>query len=510
VPIAATWSLRVAGVISSVWLSVPVAIALAAGAALAGSALWKRRRAPGDPWFSELLLWGWLRRLRAERQLADAVALVELAGAESELQRRRAAWQAKTRRLLTRLAWAVEARNPHLEGHSRRVARYAEMIARAMGLPSRQIGKIRAAAELHDVGQLRVPAEILDKPDPLARDEFELIQQHPAESAAMVACLRDPEITMMVRRHHERFDGTGYPAGLPAAYIPLGARIIAVADTFDAISAPRPHRVATPKKWALATLLNASGGQLDPAVVASFLRCYPRHRTTALWSLLAFSPQPLFAWLRGRRSAAADASLAGMLGVVALIAAMGSLAIGSPSGTARAQGRVEHAQPAIPRQAPPIPLPMKTSTHAHVTAQTQVLGAELVTRPHRRAAHRSRRSRAGRHRATRHTSTAGRYRSSSRRISSGGSPVRTGRGGSRVKHRFGSGRPRPGGSGGTGSGSTGVGGGVTGTSGGVSGGGTVGGPGDGPGDGPGGNPKGGPGGKPHDRPGGKPVGVYGD
>jgi hypothetical protein len=460
VPIAVTWSLCATGVISSLWLSVLLALALAIGAALTGRALWERWRASGDPLFSELLLWAWLRRVRAERQLANAVTLLGLTATDSEPLPRRAASRERASQLLAQLAAAVEARNPHLKGHSRRVARRAETIARAMSLPAVQIRKIRGAAELHDIGDLRVPAEILDKPEPLTSGEFELVKRHANQGAAIVASIGDPEITVMVRHHHERYDGTGYPAGLLAADIPVGARIIAVAETFDAITAPRPYRPATPKKWALAMLLNASGGQLDPAVVAAFRHSHSRRRAAAVWSLPAISSQRLFAWLRGRRSAAADVSLAGMLAVVALITTMGNILIDSLSGAARAKERLQHVQTARARKAPPMPLRLKTSTHAP---------AAVVTRRHRPAAYTSRTLRGLPNSVTPRRSAT----FSSRPISKGGSPGRTGRPGSGVRRRVGSGGTRPGGTGVTGTGGTGVGGGPTGTPGGWTTGGTT-------------------------------------
>ena len=131
------------------------------------------------------------------------------------------------------------------------MTRHAYMIARGMGLPPAEIARIRTAAALHDVGKLDTPREVLNKPGRLSDEEFALIQRHPVDGAAMVAELGDDEVTAIVRHHHERLDGGGYPDGLEGSEIPLGARIIAVADTFDALTSTRPYRPGCRHKKAL-------------------------------------------------------------------------------------------------------------------------------------------------------------------------------------------------------------------------------------------------------------------
>src|SRR5205085_6039106 len=153
--------------------------------------------------------------------------------------------------LLAQLAAALEAGDPYTHGHSRRVAHHAAMIAKGMGLPKQQVAKVRTAAVLHDVGKINTPTAILHKPGRLTDDEFDVIKLHPVDGAEMVSKLGDAELTAIVRHHHERLDGTGYPNRLPGGEIPLGARIIAVADTFDAITSTRPYRPANPHKRAM-------------------------------------------------------------------------------------------------------------------------------------------------------------------------------------------------------------------------------------------------------------------
>ena len=211
--------------------------------------------------FSELLVWGWLRRVRVERQLAHAIQLLGLEQADAPPPSVVASPE-RSFEVLTSLAAALDAQDPYTDGHSRRVAGHSVMIARRMGLSSEEVANVRAAAAVHDVGKLRVPTEILNKPDRLTNAEFELVKRHADEGADVVARLGHPELSAFVRHHHERFDGTGYPAGLRQEEIPLGARVIAVADTFDAITSARPYRPAAPHKRAIDALVEASGSQL--------------------------------------------------------------------------------------------------------------------------------------------------------------------------------------------------------------------------------------------------------
>jgi hypothetical protein len=193
------------------------------------------------------------------------------------------------------------------------------MIARRMGLPRAEVARIRVAAAIHDVGKIDTPKEILHKPGALTVEEYEVIKKHPSDGARMAAGLRDAELTSMVRHHHERLDGTGYPSGLSAEEIPLGARIIAVADTFDAITAARPYRPASPHKIAIDILRNETGTQLDPAVVRAFCSHYAGLRSLALWGSFASLLDRVTSWLGG--GAARLGSTAKVVGVAALVGA---------------------------------------------------------------------------------------------------------------------------------------------------------------------------------------------
>ena len=336
-PVAVVWALRASGLISSPWISVPVAVVLSLVFASAGSACWKRRRGSEDVMFSELLVWGWLRRLYVEHQLANATKLLDL-DRPADQARITTASVERRGQLLRQLAVALEAQDHYTEGHSRRVARHATMIAHKMGLSGDQAARFRAAAAVHDVGKLHVPLAVLNKTGKLTTAEFELVKCHSEAGAEMVACLEDDELTAIVRHHHERMDGTGYPAGLADGQIPLGARIVAVADAFDAITAARPYRPAAPHKQAFDTLAEESGTHFDPVVVRAFIRCYEGRRALAYWVALAAFLQRAPARASGARTirpASAREIVAGTLSVIAVAA----VAIAAPIGVSSRYAR---------------------------------------------------------------------------------------------------------------------------------------------------------------------------
>jgi hypothetical protein len=265
------------------------AVALSSTFAAAGAAFWKRRRASRDIVFADLMLWGWLRRCWTERRLTRARELYESArkaGATVDID------------LLTTLSGLLQARDRLTHGHGQRVARHAGRIARAMHLSPVEVAKIRTAAVVHDVGKLHTPREILNNPGRLSDAEFAVIMRHPAEGAHMLADVGDPEIAAMVRHHHERLDGHGYPDGLAGSEIPLGARIIAVADTFDAITSSRAYKSAGTQKKALEILTKEGGSQLDTAAVAAFVGGYSSRRSVAWCALATSIPQRIIEGLR--------------------------------------------------------------------------------------------------------------------------------------------------------------------------------------------------------------------
>jgi diguanylate cyclase (GGDEF)-like protein/PAS domain S-box-containing protein/putative nucleotidyltransferase with HDIG domain len=166
-----------------------------------------------------------------------------------------------------------ETRDPYAKHHSENVAHYAACIAQTMGLDAQQVGAIRRAGLLHDIGKIGVPDEILWKPSGLTAAERKLMQQHVVVGVRILDQLRFLEREVpLVRHHHERYDGRGYPDGISGETIPLGARILGVADAFDAICADRPYLEARTVAQALQIIVEDSGRQFDPKVVDVLLR----------------------------------------------------------------------------------------------------------------------------------------------------------------------------------------------------------------------------------------------
>ena len=175
---------------------------------------------------------------------------------------------------------AVEIKDRYTYGHSQRLAGYAVVLAEEMSLPKQQVEDVRQGTLLHDIGNLFIGERILQKPDELSEDEFEAVKQHAAIGAAVVSKVKGLEdVAMIVRHHHERFDGSGYPDGLADDRIPLGARVVAVVDAFGAMIVERPYRRMLTMEEALAELERGAGGQFDPCVVDVFVRL-ARERAT--------------------------------------------------------------------------------------------------------------------------------------------------------------------------------------------------------------------------------------
>lgn len=168
---------------------------------------------------------------------------------------------------------AIDAKDPHTSMHSDEVAQISHALALAMELPSRQADIIHVAGHLHDIGKIGVPDAVLGKQGPLTTTEWRAIRKHPDAGAAIlrpVASLNKLGVVDMVLHHHERFDGKGYPHGLKGNDIPVGARIIALADSLSAILQDRPYRQARDFETAKREIVRCSGTQFDPRVVEAF------------------------------------------------------------------------------------------------------------------------------------------------------------------------------------------------------------------------------------------------
>jgi diguanylate cyclase (GGDEF)-like protein len=170
------------------------------------------------------------------------------------------------------LVAGIDAQHLHTRDHSENVAAYAVALGQALGLEKERIVKLRRAALLHDVGKVSISRDVLEKPSRLTDDEFEQMKLHAGVGSAMLAHAGLAEEAEWVRHHHERFDGRGYPDGVAGEAIPLEARIIFVADSFEAMTSDRPYRAGMPVEDALAELRRCSGTQFQPEIVATLER----------------------------------------------------------------------------------------------------------------------------------------------------------------------------------------------------------------------------------------------
>ena len=174
------------------------------------------------------------------------------------------------------LALAIDAKDQTAQSHIRRVQVYAAGLARSLGMPDTEIQGVKTAALLHDIGKLAVPEHILSKPGPLTQEEFQKIRIHPQVGAEIISGVPFPyPVAPLILSHHERWDGKGYPASLKGDEIPLGARILAVVDYFDALMSERPYHKAMNFDAAIGLLRQESGKALDPKVVDTFIDMYP-------------------------------------------------------------------------------------------------------------------------------------------------------------------------------------------------------------------------------------------
>jgi putative nucleotidyltransferase with HDIG domain len=168
---------------------------------------------------------------------------------------------------------ASEIKDRYVRGHQERTSLWAAAVAEEMGLPPERVRDIRIASLLHDIGKVSISEAILNKPGKLTKEEYAKIKQHAALGASIMVSEAEAlqQLATIVRHHHERFDGTGYPDGLAGEDIPLEARILSVVDVFDAMTHERSYRKALSRETAIAELERVAGTQFDPAVVEAFL-----------------------------------------------------------------------------------------------------------------------------------------------------------------------------------------------------------------------------------------------
>jgi putative nucleotidyltransferase with HDIG domain len=175
------------------------------------------------------------------------------------------------------LSGAVDEKDPYTRGHSDRVTRYSLLIAREMKLDDEFLEILRISAQLHDVGKIGIEDHILKKPGALTPEEFEIMKTHTTKGANILRPVKQlKEMLPGIELHHEALDGRGYPYGLKDEQIPLLARVIAVADTFDALTTNRPYQRAHDPQEALRIIHSLAGKRLDPVAVAALVAVYQR------------------------------------------------------------------------------------------------------------------------------------------------------------------------------------------------------------------------------------------
>jgi putative nucleotidyltransferase with HDIG domain len=177
------------------------------------------------------------------------------------------------------LAEAIDAKDPYTRGHSERVASYAETIAAEMGLPPEEVEKVKLSGLLHDVGKIGVDDRIIRKPTALTEEEFELMKTHPVKGAAIMSAI--PQLADVIpgmKYHHEKWQGGGYPEGLKGEEIPLQARIVTVADTFDAMTTTRPYQKAMEIQFVVDRIRQFAPSRFDPRIVEAFFSAWEKGR----------------------------------------------------------------------------------------------------------------------------------------------------------------------------------------------------------------------------------------
>lgn len=306
-----------------------LSLALSLVCAMVVSRIWERRSKTAEISFSESMIWSWYRLQKAERRIEQGLSSPEATRSHDEQLQ-----------VLHELTAALESKDPYTRGHSRRVERHSFKTGVALGLTLADVEVLRMAASLHDVGKIRITNKVLHKPGALSEEERALIEEHPVLGAQMVASIHNGRIVEAVRHHHERWDGGGYPQGRTGAETPLFARVIAVADAYDAIRSNRSYRPGASRDEAVQVLCDESGRQFDPEVVEAFLTTLPaRGRAVAALTSLATGPAGLWRHL---------AQLFQRFGATALAPALGV------AGTAVIVGSASLLGPAIPALASPV------------------------------------------------------------------------------------------------------------------------------------------------------------
>ncbi len=352
------------------WLSDPdpsrfatsgTGVAISLLTTVVGTAIWIRRPGSGELSFGDLMLWSWVKRRAVEKKLLRGTSCLGLDRSGRPLGEATVSLDEQLKALY-HLSHALESKDPYTHGHSRRVERHAYRLGMTMGLSTKEMEDLRAAAALHDVGKVRVPDSILRKPGRLTDEERRVMELHPVVGESMVFPVTNPVVIRAVRHHHEHWNGKGYPDGLSGTEIPMAARIICVADSYDAMTSTRPYRAGMARKTAERILRDESGEQFDPKVIDAFFAARTSPLPVPIGGLFAFLGRPERAmrevalWLK-RAGGASLAPAAGAAGTAAIVTAslFGAPAIRATGtdGSARARTVATQATVVVPAEAVP-------------------------------------------------------------------------------------------------------------------------------------------------------------
>ena len=301
-----------------------VSILLTFGALILGSKVWDRQPESTGFSFADLMLWHWMRREWAEEKLVRNARMLgydrngrfvgkSKISAERQLQAAR------------EIGAALDAKSSYTINHAKRVEAHTRDIASVLGLSDKQTEELATAAALHDIGNLRVPEHVARKTRPLTLEERSTIEGHVLLGAIMAFDAVGDGVVQGLRHHHERWDGNGYPSGLTAEDIPLYARIIGIAEAYDAMTSTRPYRQSFTRDQAVAVLRTEGGSQFDPELVEVFVSTLPE-------GLEIVDRFPVLAW--AERQIRELAILFRRVGGVAMSAAASTIAIALILGTA--------------------------------------------------------------------------------------------------------------------------------------------------------------------------------
>jgi HD-GYP domain-containing protein (c-di-GMP phosphodiesterase class II) len=202
--------------------------------------------------------------------LQTTVSLMQLSSKVQDLEQKNKEIMEMSARAILQ---ALDCKDHYTFGHSMRVTYFSLIIGKELGLSETELVELEYSALFHDIGKIGVPEQVLNKPSRLTDEEFKIMQSHPEMSAQILNGFAIFEkAAINAKHHHERFDGRGYPSGLKGEDIPLFARIILIADTFDAMTSTRPYRKGLPYPVAYEELMRFSGSQFDPKLVQAFIR----------------------------------------------------------------------------------------------------------------------------------------------------------------------------------------------------------------------------------------------